>query len=126
MTSEHNIKALIRLALGCRPDVRLFNNPVGMAWQGDVIRRTADTITLRDPRPVHYGLTEGASDLLGFTTVVVAGHGPLAVFTAIEVKARDRATRPQLNFIAAVRGAGGFAGVARSVEEAVKVIENGR
>ena len=48
----------------------------------------------------------------------------IAVYTGIEVKSRTgRATPEQLAFIDTVRRAGGRAGVARSVEEAKRIVE---
>ena len=38
----------------------------------------------------------------------------VAIFTAVEVKAGTRPTVDQLSFIAAVKGAGGYAGIART------------
>ena len=64
----------------------------------------------------------GGSDLIGYRQVVI---GPehvgrtMAVFTAVEVKSeRGRATKEQCAFVEHVRGAGGIAGVVRSVDDA--------
>lgn len=76
---------------------RLFRNSVGYDRE----------------RKVTYGLRPGSSDLIGWTPVVVtpgmAGRR-LAVFTAIEVKARSgRPTEAQAHFLAEVLKAGGIA-----------------
>lgn len=74
---------------------------------------------------MRYGLCKGSSDLIGYTTITI---GPehigqqLAVFTAIEVKDRGVPTPEQLHFITQVKAAGGLAGVARSVDEALAII----
>jgi hypothetical protein len=46
-----------------------------------------------------------------------------AIFTAIEVKdSKGRATSAQLNFIAQVKQAGGFAGIARTPDDVEGII----
>lgn len=110
--SEQRIQQEIRLALG-KGRSRLWRNNTG---------------ALRDERGqlVRYGLCQGSADLIGLTTVTVTPDmvgQTLAVFTAIEVKApRGRPTPEQEAFIAMVRQAGGRAGIARSVEEAERII----
>ena len=93
---------------------RLFRNNVGV---------------LQDKRGqyVKYGVANpGGSDLIGWTSVIVTPDmvgKPIAVFTGVETKSgRNKPTDEQLLFIAAVNAAGGRAGVAYSVEEAMKII----
>lgn len=111
--SERGIKAGIRLALG-RGATRVFNNPVGVAIYPDGSR-------------VPYGLVPGAADLIGWCSIEVTPDmvgKRVAVFTAIETKApRGRRAAHQRNFIEAVRDAGGYAGFARTTEEAKKILE---
>lgn len=75
--------------------------------------------------PVKYGLCEGSSDRIGITTVIVTPEmvgRELGIFTAWEVKTQTgSADDKQKDFIAAVRRAGGLAGVVRSPDEAVAV-----
>ena len=113
--AETELQQRIRLALGLRPDLRLFRNQVGQ---------------LPDPRtgrPVQFGLARGSADLIGWRTVtitpdMVGQQG--AVFTSLEIKTpTGRLTPAQHNWLAAVRGAGGIAGVARSVTDALKIVE---
>lgn len=111
---ETNIQQRIRLALGTRPDLRLFRNQVGQ---------------LPDPRtgrPVQFGLAKGSADLVGWTTKTItqADVGKsYAVFTSIEIKTPNgKLTGPQRNWLHTVQTAGGFAGVARSTEEALQII----
>ena len=77
---------------------------------------------------VDYGLVQGSSDLIGWTTVTVTPDmvgRKLALFTAIEVKTKTgRVSESQTNFINRVREAGGLAGVARSVEDARKILND--
>ena len=75
---------------------------------------------------VKFGLCVGSSDRIGITTVLITPDmvgRDVGVFTAWEVKAtaKDHPTPDQINFIQAVRAAGGYAGVVRSVDEAVAV-----
>lgn len=109
--TEQQTQQRIRLALS-RGSCRLFRNNTGC---------------LKDQqgRPVRFGLCEGSSDLIGYTTVEVTPDmvgQRLAVFTAIEVKsATGRPTAQQLAFIEHVRQAGGRAGIARSIEDAERI-----
>ena len=112
---ETRLQQEIRLALGLRADLRLYRNQTGQ---------------LPDPktgRPVQFGLARGSADLIGWRTVVVTPDmvgQRLAVFTSIEVKTpRGRLTPEQHNWLHAVRAAGGIAGVARSVADALQIIQ---
>lgn len=124
---ESNIMRLIQRELG-RGDARLFRNNTGQGWVGRMRRLNTGAVVLDDARPLHAGLCEGSPDLVGWTSVTVTPDmvgKRVAVFTGIETKdARGRVTPEQANFIAAVRAAGGMAGVARSVEEATTIIHN--
>ena len=112
--AETEIQQHIRLALGTRPDLRLFRNNTG---------------TLPDPRtgrPVQFGLARGSADLIGLRTVTITPEmvgQRVAVFTSIEVKtSTGRVTPEQQNWLHMVRRAGGIAGVARSVRDAEEIL----
>lgn len=108
-------RALMKLATNLT--ARLFRNNTGMAWQGKVRKNRDGSITISDPRPLHAGLVVGGSDLIGWMPVRITQEmvgDTVAVFTAVEVKAKTSATDEQLAFIAAVRKAGGRAGIART------------
>lgn len=112
--AETDLQQRIRLALGVRHDLRLFRNQVGQ---------------LPDPktgRSVQFGLARGSADLIGWRTVVVTPDmvgQRLAVFTSIEVKTpTGRLTPAQQAWLGVVRGAGGIAGVARSVSAALEIV----
>jgi len=102
----------IRLALGTLPGLRLFRNNVGM-------------LPDREGRPVRFGLHPGSSDLIGWRSITITPDmvgKQVAVFTALEVKApggTHRVTAEQRHFLDTVEAAGGFAGVARSPEQAL-------
>lgn len=110
-SDEQAVQNRIRLALSRGP-VRLWRNNTG---------------ALKDAsgRLVRYGLAKGSSDLVGFRTVTITPDmvgSQIAVFAAIEVKDRGRATPEQLRFLEQVRQAGGLAGLARSVDDATEIL----
>ncbi len=78
--------------------------------------------------PVHRGLGRVSSKLIGWRTVSVPSDmvsGKFAVFTSIEVKpAKGRATAEQQNWLQMVRSLGGSAGIARSVQDAQKLLDS--
>ena len=106
----------------------IIRNNVAMAWVGEVIKHdhANSLLILKNPRPLHAGLCEGSSDLIGWTTVEITPDmvgKRIAVFTAAEVKtANGRASHEQANFIEAVRQAGGIAGIVRSEKDAIDLI----
>ncbi len=112
MASEQTIQQEIRIACSQGP-VRLFRNNTG---------------TLRDAngRPVQFGLCKGSADLIGWKRVTVTPEmvgSTMAVFTSIEVKTATGRLRPeQQQWLDAVQAAGGIAGVARSVEDAQRIM----
>ena len=111
--AETTLQQQIRLAIGTRPEARIFRNQVG---------------SLPDPRTgrlVTFGLARGSADLIGWRTVVVTPEmvgTRLAVFLSIEVKTpTGRVTPQQHNWQAAVLAAGGISGIARSVSDALRI-----
>lgn len=110
-SDEAKVQNDIRIACGAGP-ARLWRNNTG---------------ALKDAtgRLVRYGLCPGSSDLIGLRQVTITPDmvgQTLAVFTAIEVKDRGRATPEQQAFIAMVQQAGGLAGIARSVDDARTIL----
>lgn len=111
---ESHVQQAVRLALS-RAGVVAFRNNVGQC-------------TTDDGRVIRYGVCNpGGSDLLGWTPVTVTPDmvgRTVAIFTAIECKGpRGKPSDAQLTFIDAVQRAGGFAGIARSPEEAVEIVQ---
>lgn len=111
--SEARVVQEVRANLSNGP-VRLFRNNCG---------------ALQDKNGtwVRYGLAVGSSDLIGFKSVVVTHDmvgSKVAVFVALEGKSETgRTTEEQDNFLAMVRTAGGMAGVFRSLDDAVDILE---
>ena len=113
--SETALQQRIRLALGTRPDLRLFRNNTG---------------TLPDPRtgrPVQFGLARGSADLIGYRTVTITPDmvgQQVAVFTSLEVKTPTGRVRPeQTNWLHTIKRAGGIAAIVRSVDDARDAID---
>jgi hypothetical protein len=109
--TEQQIQQHIRLTCSAGA-TRLFRNNTG---------------TLRDQhgRPVSFGLCKGSADLIGWRTVTITPEmvgQQVAVFTSIEVKTPTGRVKPeQQQWLDAVQAAGGIAGVARSVEDALRI-----
>jgi len=107
--SESALVASIRLALGKDARVVLWRNNTGSALQD---------FGAGGMRPLKYGLCVGSSDLIG----IVAPHGRLI---ALEVKtSTGRVTREQQQFLNLVEKMGGVARVVRSVDDALRAIED--
>jgi len=111
-SSEQSIQQHIRLACSIGT-CRLFRNNTG---------------TLKDAngRPVSFGLCKGSADLIGWRNVTITPEmvgQQIAVFTSIEVKSSSGRVKPeQQQWLNAVQAAGGIAGVARSVEDAMDLL----
>jgi hypothetical protein len=122
---EQSIQKRILLHCG-HGNTRLYRANVGQAWQGTVIKQPSGDILIRNPYPIRFG-AKGMSDLIGWHTVTITPEmvgRQLAVYSAIEVKtSRGRPSKDQLNFIENVRNSGGFAGIARSAEEAEQILK---
>ena len=102
MTEEHAIQNAIRIALSDSATVFRANVGSGITYDG----RHFDT-----------GLPKGFSDLFGFR------HSDGRIFF-IEVKTpKGRVSEAQKNFITQMRSHGAIAGVARSVDDALKIIQ---
>lgn len=104
MTAEHKIQNEIRIALA--DSCILFRMNVGTGY----------TV---DGRYFNTGVPKGFSDLFGFRK-----SDGRAVF--IEVKtAKGKPSAEQVKFLETMRKSGAIAGVCRSAEDAVKLIQGG-
>ena len=114
MNPETKIMNTILMALS-KAGCLLFRNESAGAWVGKVLHKDANQVTLTDARMIRFGLAVGSADIIGIA--------PCGRFLAIEIKtSKGRPTKEQLRFIEAVNNAGGIAGIARSVEDALKLI----
>lgn len=128
--NEKSILNYIQLALSKLGAVT-FRNNTGTAYQGTRLQSPLpNSVLLGDPRPLHAGLCKGSSDLVGWQTVEVTPDmvgKRVAVFVAIEVKTpKAKPTEEQLNFLRRVQEAGGLAGIARSPEDAITILQGPR
>ena len=112
---ETQLQQELRLALGTIPSLRLFRNQVGQ---------------LPDPRTgryVQFGLAKGSSDLVGFKTIKITPEmigQEVAQFVSIEIKTeRGKLTEVQENWLQKVHDSGGIVGVARSIQDALKIVK---
>lgn len=110
--SETDVVNAVRLRFS-NGDVRLFRNNVGV-------------LTDKHGNHITYGLCTGSSDLIGWRSVTVTPDmvgTRVAVFVAAEGKAgRRKATVEQAAFIAAVRQAGGRAGVFYTPDDVERIL----
>ena len=112
LSNEAYVQNKIRLAVG-HGKIRLFRNNTGALL--DIKGRL-----------VKFGLCKGSSDLIGFKTITITPDmvgKEVAIFSAIEVKDKGKATVEQKKFIDIIQNAGGIAGVAKNVNEAKKILE---
>lgn len=118
---------LTNILLRCsRGASRLFRINAGMAWTGKIVHRTATTLTLENPRPFH-GAPTGFPDLIGWRSIEVTPDmvgQRIAVLAMLEVKAGRTATSEgQAAMLAAAGRAGALAGIVRSEDGAVALLE---
>ena len=75
---------------------------------------------------MQFGLARGSADLIGYRTITITPDmvgQQVAVFASIEVKTPTGRIRPeQRAWMETVQAAGGIAGVARSVEDALRIV----
>jgi hypothetical protein len=101
--TEAELQAEILLAVGSRPDCRIWRNNTGVGR------------TLSGQRVIRFGLV-GSADLLG---ILRGGR-----FLAVEVKtAKGRQSEAQRNFQRMIESMGGIYVLARDVQTVVDVID---
>jgi hypothetical protein len=113
MNEETRLQNHIRAALSTGPT---------RAWRNNIAK-----LKVRG-RWVDFGIPgKGGSDLIGLHSLTIEPHHvgrTMAVFLAVEVKtATGRPTAEQQRFIEFVQSAGGIAGIARSVEDALALLK---
>ena len=132
---ELNLQNLIRIKL-TNLGVMNFRNNTGMGWAGKAIKIKSTQQVLVQPgdvivkqaRPLHAGLCEGSSDIIGIKTVVITPDmvgQTVGIFVAPEVKTKTgRVSKKQQIFIDNINKAGGIAGVVRNEEDVEELISN--
>ena len=130
MTKEHDLQNEIRLHVSREQLGTLFRANVGQGWAGKVQRMhltpDTNTILLVNPRPFSTGLPVGFRDLFGFVPVTITPDmvgQEIAVFAAVEVKQKTgRVSAKQRDMMAFLQKHGARAGVARSVDDAARIL----
>lgn len=137
--SEHELQNRIRNALV--DECLLFRANVGKGWTGNGVEKAhpyrnttvvlePNDVVIRQARPFDTGLPPGFHDLFGLVPVRIEPHHVglvLGVFTSIEVKSETGRVRPkQQKFMDAVQFRGGRSGIARSIDDARKVVRGER
>ena len=114
---EHELDKA-NMLLATQYGARLFRNNVAMGWVGQSERVSHPAtltiypgdVVIRRARPLHTGLCEGSSDLIGWTST--------GRFLAVEDKSPFGKLRPaQRLFLDAVAASGGLAILARSKDD---------
>ena len=104
---------------------RLHRLNKGIAWMGKKIQLKNGDILIKNPTVVNFNFATGASDLIGYTIMEIAGK-KVAVFTAVEVKTqkeakkRDKRYYEQMDFINRIKEHGGIAVMTTESFEPVK------
>ncbi len=89
-----------KFLLSLSDNQRRYRINAGQGYTGQVIRRTADSITLKNWRIFH-GAVKGFPDTIGWDTVIITPDmvgQKVAVFAADEVKATGDLTGEQRDF----------------------------
>lgn len=132
--SEKNIQQEVRMALSAHGIVNFRNNS-GNGVAGSHMRRiekagqyrldVGDYVVKHGSR-IQYGLCVGSSDLVGWRQIIITPEMVgqcIGQFVAVEVKTpTGKATDDQKNFINQVRKAGGLAGIVRSGDDVISLL----
>ena len=125
--SEHDIQNKIRLAIGEKQAAIIFRANVGEGWNGRIISKVGDKITLDNAHRISTGLPRGFPDLFGLKTVTITPEmvgKKIAVFVFIEVKKNGgKATENQKHLHSFLQNAGAVGGIAHSPSEALQIID---
>lgn len=126
--NETEVLKIVLLAASKAGSV-LFRNNTGMGWVGQRLPGGNNgMIILQNARPLDAGLCKGSSDLIGWTSVEITPEmvgRKMAVFTAVEVKAKGgKLSDEQRHFLEVVDKAGGFCGVARGAADVQNIAKN--
>ena len=125
---EHDIQNKIRLAISESRLATCFRANVGEAWTGQEVRRNQDgSITISRPRRFQTGLPNGFSDLLCVVPAIITADMVGATIGRagfVEIKTeRGRVSPAQKNFLEQMAALGALAGVARTPEDAIKILQ---
>ena len=125
---ESNIQQLIRLEAS-NHGTTLFRINVGTGVTGNgQIRHKDGSVTVKNARPFSTGVPRGYSDLSGVKTVTVTSDmvgKKIGVAVFAEVKTdTGRIRDEQEKFLSVMKGKGAIAGIVRSVDDFVKLVND--
>jgi hypothetical protein len=128
----------IFIAVNSKPNSRIFRNNVGNAIQGVIDKKHSailsnklkeTVVVLRYPRWIKFGLHVGSGDLIGWITRIITPDmvgKKIAQFLSIEVKSDTGVpSTDQKNWREQIKKNGGCAGIAKTIEDAEKIINEG-
>jgi hypothetical protein len=122
--SEAQLLADILLAHS-RGNVRLWRQNSGTAWQGRIVSQDHSRLVLSPYYAIKLA-PEGTSDIGGLVSEIITADmvgRSIAVYTGIEGKTKTGRVSPaQQAFLDMVLKMGGRAGIARSVEDARRIL----
>lgn len=125
--SETFILKSVLKKYGARAGLRLFRNETAGAWVGKAVRLKDGSVKIQNPRFIRSGLCTGSSDLVGWVEKTITPDmvgQKLAVFVAIETKAaKGKVTPEQVNFLKAVKDAGGNAVIAWNADHVEEIFQ---
>ena len=127
---ETNLQNQIRVGIQEQigSNIRTYRNNTGEAWQGKSSRTSLGHVVIENPQRVKYGLKKGSSDLIGIYQIEITPEmvgKKIGIFTAIEIKTeKGVVSKEQKDFINTITKLGGIAGTARSVEDAIGLIND--
>jgi len=114
---EKPIQHLIWERLSGLSTIRLFRNNVGLGFT-------------RTGTPIRFGLRVGSADLIGWKSVTITPNmvgRRVAVFVSIETKSPTGTPSPdQINWMQNVTEAGGLAGIARGLQDAMDIVDGSK
>ena len=118
-TNETSLSKKVMLAIGSRPNFRIFRNNVGSAWIGkskkftkkQTVNVESGDVLVQQGRFFEAGLCPGSSDLIGLEAVKITPDmvgRTIAVFVAVEVKTiGGKVRKEQINFLGMINRFGG-------------------
>lgn len=97
----------------------------GSFWGGEILSHMGDKLLLKNPTKI-MGAPAGTSDVIGCKPTVITPQmvgKTIGVFVALEVKIPTKnAKKHQANYLDVMRRMGAIVGVARSPEDAVRIL----
>lgn len=122
---EQGIQNQILTALGSNGAYGLRVNS-GTFWGGKVVSNDGRYLVLANPTRIQ-GAIAGTSDIVGCKPIIITPNmvgKKIGVFVAIEVKKpKLNAKEHQAKYLKAMKSYGAIVGVARSPEDAIKILE---